>query len=116
VEPRTLEIAYQPRHGLLVPLEQGRATLLEWNDVPLGSTLVGWVGLHDYYARKNSDGPIDLQLSIDGKPVTQVHVVNADDWKRFEAPTQPGRHTVRVVISAPQAAWRNAGFHLEARK
>lgn len=116
VEPRTLEIDYQPRRGLLAPLEQGKETVVEWSDVPLGSTLVGWAGLHDYYARKNADGPIDIEISVDGKSLIKQRVLNADNWKRFEAPTQPGNHTVRVAISAPIASWRNAGFHLEARK
>jgi hypothetical protein len=115
-EPRTMEIDYAPRFGILAPLETGRPTTLEWTDVPLGSTLVGWAGLHDYYARKNADGPIDVSLFIDGAQVLSQRVTNGDAWKRFEAKTQPGRHDVKVVISAPNVAWRNAGFHLEARK
>jgi hypothetical protein len=115
-DARTMEIDYQPRRGILVPLQQGHESHLEWNDVTLGSTLVGWAGLHDYYARKNADGPIDLEITVDGKPLVKQRVVNADNWKRFEARTEPGKHTVRVAISAPVAAWRNAGFHLEARK
>lgn len=115
-EVRTLEIDYQPRHGILATLEQGRETSLEWTDVPLGATLVGWAGLHDYYARKSADGPVDVQLFLDGAALTRLRVVNADGWKRFEVPTPSGRHSLRVVISAPSIAWRNPGFHLEARK
>jgi hypothetical protein len=110
-----MEIDYQPRRGILAPLQQGRATTLEWTGVPAARTLVGWVGLHDYYARKSADGPIQLKLMIDGKLARTVDARNADGWKRFELDLPPGPHTVRVELSAPNAAWRNAGFHLEAR-
>jgi hypothetical protein len=117
-EPRTLEIDYQPRLAILAPLDQGqgKSTSLEWRDVPLGDKLVGWVGLHDYYARKHSDAPIDFTLFVDGRAVHHMRVTNADGWKRFEVPTSSAPGTVRVELSSPSAAWRNAGFHLEARK
>jgi hypothetical protein len=115
-EPRTMEIDYQPRRGILAPLQQGRPTVLEWTGVPEARQLVGWVGLHDYYARKNADGPIRLALFIDGKPAKTVEARNADGWKRFALDLPPGTHDVRVELSAPNVAWRNAGFHLEARK
>jgi hypothetical protein len=116
VEPRTLEIDYRPRRGLLVPLEQSKTTRVEWSDVPVGAFLVGWVGLHDYYARKSSDAPVELALFVDGRAALTVPVANADGWKRFALPGDGGTHTIRVEISGRSAPWRNVGFHLEARK
>jgi len=116
IERRTLEIDYRPRHGLLIPLETARATALSYDDVLLGSRIVGYTGLHDYYARKNADGPVDVRLFIDGQKQLDVRVRNQDGWKRFELPTAPGHHAVRFEISSPQPAWRNLGLHVEARK
>jgi hypothetical protein len=115
IEARTLEVDYRPRRGILAKLEQGRTTRFEWSEVPEARTLVGYLGLHDYYARKNADGPIRLTLFIDGKNVQTVEARNADGWKRFSVDMPAGKHAVRVELSAPDAAWRNAGFHLEAR-
>jgi hypothetical protein len=115
-EPRTMEIDYRPRRGILAPLQAGRPTTLEWTAVPEAKQLAGWVGLHDYYARKNADGPIRLALYVDDKLAQTVEARNADGWKPFKLDLAPGKHDVRVELSAPNVAWRNAGFHLEARK
>jgi hypothetical protein len=119
IEPRTLEIDYAPRRGILAPASSGRVTRLEWTDIPLGTQLVGYTGLHDYYSRKSADGPVDFKLFVDGRERGKVHHLNTDGWRRVTVDTAAeagGKHTVRVEISAPNAAWRTFGFHLEARK
>jgi hypothetical protein len=116
VERRTLEIDYQPRRGMLIPLDNGRTTALSYDEAELGSKLVGYTGLHDYFARKNSDGPVDLKIFVDGVKKLDVRARNADGWKRFEIATEPGKHVVRFEVSAPSPAWRNFGLHAEARK
>jgi hypothetical protein len=115
VEPRTLEIDYQPKRGLLIPLET-RTTILSFDEAILGSKLVGHTGMHDYYARKNSDGPVDLTVYVDGQKKLEKRTRNEDNWTRFEIPTDPGKHAVRFEISAPNSSWRNLGLHVEARK
>jgi hypothetical protein len=115
---RTLEIDYRPRRGVLVPVDQRLVTRLEYSAVPLGSTLVGYTGLHDYYARKNADGPVDFAVFIDDQPVHRGRTGNADAWKRFAIDTSRlagAPHRVRFEVSAPAPAWRNFGFHVEAR-
>jgi hypothetical protein len=116
IGPRTLEIDYQPRRGILAPPDGGKVTRLEWTDAPLGASLVGYTGIHDYFSRKNADGPVDFTLFVDGKQRVQQRTLNADNYKKFSIPTEPGPHTVRVEISAPNTSWRTFGFHLEARK
>jgi hypothetical protein len=115
VERRTLEIDYQPRRGVLVPLETGRTTVLSY-EATLGSKLVGYTGLHDYFARKNADGPVDVKILVDGEQRLETRARNQDGWKRFELPTPAGTHTVRFEISSPAPSWRNLGIHVEARK
>ncbi len=118
VEPRTLEVDYQPRRGILTPALLGRVIALEFPDVPLGAQLVGYTGLHDYYSRKNSDGPVDFRVLVDGREMFKWRHHNADNWRRFTVDTGAlagGRHTVRFEVSAPDPAWRTFGFHAEAR-
>lgn len=116
---RTLEIDYRPRRGVLVPVDQHLVTRLEYRAVPLGGTLVGYTGLHDYYARKNADGPVDFVVFIDDETVYRGRTGNADAWKRFAIDTSrfagAAPHRVRFEVSAPAPAWRNFGFHVEAR-
>jgi hypothetical protein len=115
VEPRTLEVDYRPHRGLLVPAEP-LATRIEYRDVPLGTKIVGYTGLHDYYSRKNADGIVDFSIFVDDQRVLTVHHKNDDGWRRFEIPTFARTHTVRFEISADNPAWRTFGFHAEARE
>jgi hypothetical protein len=125
VEPRTLEIDYQPRRGILAPALLGRVIAIEFPDVPLGAHLVGYTGLHDYISRlrvwqqvpggRAADWPVDFRVLIDGKKQLEVRHLNSDGWRRFTVDTAPGRHTVRFEISAPDPSWRTFGFHAEAR-
>jgi len=114
VETRTLEVDYRPRRGILVPAGT-QPTRLTWPEATLGKTLVLYLGLHDYYARKSGDGPVDVALFVDDRQVWKTVFRQADGWRRFELPTLPGPHAVRVEVSSPQPAWRNLGFHLESR-
>ncbi len=118
VEPRTLEIDYRPRRGILVPADGNKTTRLEFTDVTLGSSLVGYTGLHDYYSRKNSDAPVDFAVLIDGVEKQQIHHANSDGWRRFTIDTEAlagTKHTVRFEVWAANPAWRTFGFHAEAR-
>lgn len=119
VERRTLEVDYQPRRGLLTPVDGARTTHVAWDGVPLGGALVVYAGIHDYYARKNAAGLVDLRVSADGRTLLQARVGNADGWRRFDVDTRAlagAAHAIRVDVSAPDPAWRTFGFHLETRK
>jgi hypothetical protein len=116
VEPRTLEIDYQPRRGILAPVDGRANTRIEFENVHLGRTLVGYTGLHDYYSRKNAAGAVDFRVLIDGQLKFTASHGNTDGWKRFGLQTTPGRHTVRFEVSAANPAWRTFGFHAEARR
>jgi hypothetical protein len=118
VERRTLEIDYKPRRGLLVPADN-QATTLGWNEVPLGGTLVVYAGMHDYYARKSADGVVDFSVDVDGVEKLRARIANDDGWRRFDVDTRAlagTRHAVTFHVSAARPAWRNLGFHAEARR
>jgi len=117
-EVRTLEIDYRPRRGILiVPTTQPMK--YEWREVPLGDTLVVYAGLHDYYARKSADGLVDFHVAVDGVEKLHAEVGNDDGWRRFTIDTRAlagTRHTVSFTVAAARPAWRNFGFHAEARR
>ena len=122
VEKRTMEIDYRPRLGVLAPVDGHLITRLTWSDVPLGDRLVGWSGLHDYYARKNSDAPVPFKVYVDGELVVDRVARNSDAWLRFEVDTAAIRArkpaptaTIRFELSSPAPQWRNLGFHAETR-
>ncbi|MFI5288120.1 MAG: hypothetical protein ACHQ17_00645 [Polyangia bacterium] len=119
VEPRTLEVGYAPHRGILTPADGDRLTRLEFSNVLLGRTLVGYTGLHDFYSRLKGDGPVDFAVFIDGQKRFALHYEQAMGWRRFTVDTTPlagTRHTVRFEVSSPRPAWRTFGFHAEARK
>ena len=118
VERRTLEVDYKPRRGLLVPADR-RPTTLGYSEVPLGSTLVVYAGMHDFYARKSADGLVDFSVDVDGVEKLRARIGNDDGWRRFDLDTRAlagTRHTVTFHVSAANPAWRNFGFHAEARR
>lgn len=117
VERRTAEVDYQPRRSLLVPIEAGATTRIEY-DVTLGSKLVVFVGLHDYYARKSADGKLDVRVSIDGAELRHVEHGNNSGWQRLaiDTPGMTGQHTVRIDVSAKSAAWRIAAIAAEVQQ
>jgi hypothetical protein len=117
-EVRTLEIDYRPRRGILVAAQR-QPTTYEWREVPLGDTLVVYGGIHDYYARKSADGLVDFRVDVDGVPKLTTRIGNDDGWRRFALDTRAlsgTRHTVTFHVSAVNPAWRNFGFHAEARR
>ena len=53
------------------------------------------------------------------KPLLTTRVANADNWKRYALDTRAlagGRYAVRFDLTAADPAWRNLGFHAEARQ
>jgi hypothetical protein len=113
VERRTLEIDYRPRLGILVPVDPGLTTRLEFQNVP-GRGVRGYTGIHDYYARKSADGKVDFQVFVDGRAVASATTGNASGWLPFRAAAGDGpTHTVRFEVSSHAPAWRSFGFHAE---
>ena len=119
IEPRTLEIDYRPRRGILAPAEANKIVRIEFSEVELGKTIVGYTGLHDYYARKQADGPVDFVVFIDGAERLRVHYLQSENWRRFSIDTEKEagkKAAVRFEVSSPAPSWRSFGFHAEARK
>ncbi len=114
VERRVVEVDYRPRLGVLVPVAGSEVTTLEYEGVQ-GAMLVGYAGLHDYYARKNADGVAIVRVRVDATQSVTVPVHNEDGWKRFELPLEPGPHRVLVEVESDRPQQRFVGVHVEVR-
>ena len=88
--------------------------------MPLGDTLVVYAGMHDYYARKIGRRPLSTSASTStASRSCSARIGNDDGWRRFELDTRAlagTRHAVTFHVSAANPAWRNFGFHAEARR
>jgi hypothetical protein len=112
------EVGFAPHRCVQLVPPPGRSTPLSFGRIPLGSSLVGYVGLADVFTRRDVRDPGRLELLIDGLQVAAVEVGVDDGWVRFEVATEPGDHTVEVVATAigPKARDRKICFAAEARR
>lgn len=86
--------------------------------VPLGSQLVGYVGLADVFTRRDIRAPGELAVEIDHQRVVTKRVGVDDGWVRWSVPTTPGPHDVAFVATAigKNAKDRLICFAAEARR
>lgn len=116
IEPRVLEIDYQPRRGILAPAIANEVVSIAYDDVKGPGTLVGYAGLHDYYARKSADGVAFFRVHIDDAQTTTLPLRNDSGWKRFDMTLPPGKHRILFEEEAEKPASRLVGFHAEVRQ
>ena len=115
VGPRVMEVDYRPRRGVLAPVIPGQIVSVAYDDVEGGGVLVGYAGLHDYYARKSASGVVSFRVRVDSTKTILIPLRNEDGWKRFELALDPGKHLVVFEVSSEAPAWRLPGFHAEVR-
>ena len=141
VERRTLEIAYRPRYGLAVTAGAGQVTQVSWDRIPdaafQNATLHLWLGLHDYHARKNAQGPAQVAIDVDGGTASQTVVLDPKSSEQglrhvvvmlpsSHAPvnpavdagsTEPPRlHSLRIRVFADPAPHHHVGVLAELRR
>jgi hypothetical protein len=118
VAQRMLEPDYAPRRCLYVqPVD--RAEMRLTFTAPLGRTLAGATGLHDYHQRKIADGKVQMRVLVDGVERLQTWQGSHDGWKPFALETAGlagGPHEVTFVISSPKPYARHFCFAAEARE
>lgn len=122
VEKRTLEIDYRPRYGLSLSLLQQQKTVVLFNNIPdeawRGAELKLWLGLHDYYARKNARGPAEVVVDLDdgaARTPIVVKLTYPTEQKLMSVtiglPKTMNRplHAIRIEASATSAAHHFVG-------
>jgi len=101
------------------PAAERAGTRIVFRGLPLGSRLVGYVGIADVFTRREDRAPVTLAVDTGG---TQTKVTAPiDRWVRFETPTTPGTGDVAVTLrweAAPGELWGNKQvcFTAEARR
>lgn len=109
------EVGFSPRRCLQITPRPGQPVRITFPQLPLGSTLVGYVGLADVFTRRDIRAPGTLAVEIGGEVRTSVVAGIDDGWVRFEVPTQPGAADVTFIASA-SAPQRLICFAAEARR
>lgn len=109
------EVGFAPHRCFQVTPLPGRPVRLTFSQLPLGSALVGYVGLADVFTRRDIRAPGSLAVEIAGRMIASATAGVDDGWVRFEAATVPGPADVTFVASAT-AAQRQICFTAEARR
>ena len=111
------EVGFEPHRCIQVVPPAGGSTTVDFGKVPLGTTLVGYVGLADVFTRRDVREPGELAVRIGDREVVRVRAGVDDGWVRFAATTTPGRATVTFTATAgPKARDRLICFAAEARR
>ena len=109
------EVGFEPHRCLQLEPTPGHPVRVTFHELPLGTTLVGYVGLADVFTRRDIRAPGRLAVELAGKTIATVTPGVDDGWVRFEAPTTPGAADVTFVVSA-DAPQRQICFAAEARR
>lgn len=109
------EVGFAPHRCFQVTPVPGRPVRITFPQVPLGTALVGYVGLADVFTRRDIRAPGSLTVEVAGKVVATASASVDDGWVRFEAATSPGTADVTFVASA-SAPQRQLCFAAEARR
>ena len=112
------EVGFAPHRCVQLVPPPERSLTHSFGRIPLGSVLVGYVGLADVFTRRDVRNPGRLEVKIDGEVVASVTVGVDDGWRRFEVATTPGEHAVEVVATAVGRGSRDRRicFAAEARR
>jgi hypothetical protein len=114
------EVGFAPHRCVQVQPTPGAPLRITWPALPLGTRLVGYVGLADIFKRRDATAPARLDVELGGQVVASVTMTNTSGWMRFEAPTTPGPSDVTFVatVEGKGAAARDrlVCFGAEARQ
>lgn len=110
------EIDYRPRRCLALDVRDGASLRIARAAAPTGDVLRGHVGFADFNARLRNDSPIELRVEIDGEPVAEWPVTDAQGWWPFAIATEPGTHDIAFVVDVGVGGrWTARGYDAETR-
>ena len=113
---RLEEVGFEPHYCVRAEVRPGGELTIRYSDVPLGTELVGYVGLADVFTRRDIRSPGWLTLRIDGQQVARARAGIDDGWVRFSVDTDEGDGAeVEFVIEAKDPR-RLVCFAAEARR
>jgi hypothetical protein len=105
------EIDYRPRACLAVASDDGVTTRIEAREMTTGNVLRGHLGFPDFNARLRSDAVAEVAVVVDGAVLGRVLVTDAQGWRGFAVPTEPGVHAVALEITqSASGTWGPKGY------
>lgn len=113
------EVGFEPHRCVRVVPRPNQTVRVSYAKVPLGSVIVGYVGLADVFTRRDHRQPGELVVEVNGRVAAQVRFGVDDGWVRFEVETEPTEAaTVTFAAKAVGAKAHNklVCFAAEARK
>lgn len=112
------EVGFAPHRCLQVTPPPDGSVTLDFGQVTLGASLVGYVGLADVFTRRDVRAPGTLEVKLDGETAATATAGVDSGWVRFAADTTPGSHHLEVVATAvgPKSRDRRICFAAEARE
>jgi hypothetical protein len=109
------EVGFAPHRCLQVSPAPGTPLRIRFPAFPLGTELVGHVGIADVFTRRDVRSPGRLDVELAGKVIASAIAGVDDGWVRFAAVTPPGAGDVTFVVRATDAG-RRICFAAEARR
>src|SRR5205823_6473721 len=105
----------EPHRCIEVTPTVGTPARLAFPQLPLGSELVGYVGIADIFTRRDERSAVKIDVEIGGVLVASAAAGVDDGWVRFSAATTPGTTDVTFVATAV-APGKLVCFAAEARR
>jgi hypothetical protein len=118
VRLQTVEVAQKLHRAMLAQPVAGGEVVIEFPAVSLGKELVVGTGLHDTWARKAANGPVDLRVVVAGTPQAAVRTTNEGGWlvTRIDTAAHAGRTVaVQFIVSSTMPYQRQFSLAAEAR-
>ena len=109
------EVGFAPHRCLQLNPTPGTPQRVTFPALPLGTELVGYVGIADVFTRRDVRSPGQLDVELAGKVIASARFGVDDGWVRFAAATQPGVADVTFIARASDAN-RRICFAAEARR
>jgi hypothetical protein len=115
------DLSFTPRRCIWMHPNADLITTIELPPRPIGTKVVGHVGLHAYQEREMKGAPVFGRVTIGGKKVAEIRHVDGDGWLRFEAATpefagQQLPVKLELWADAGKAQFRTACMAVELRE
>jgi hypothetical protein len=109
------EVGFAPHRCLQISPAPGTPLRITFPALPLGRTLVGYVGIADVFTRRDVRSPVRLDVELAGKVIASAEAGVDDGWVRFAAATPAGPADVTFIAHARDRG-RLVCFAAEARQ
>ncbi|MBA3453253.1 MAG: hypothetical protein H0T42_09195 [Deltaproteobacteria bacterium] len=109
------EVGFAPHRCIQVVPTPDIPMQITFPGVPLGTQLVGYVGIADVFTRRDNRAAAQLEVEIGGRVIARARAGVDDGWVRFAGTTTPGAADITIVARSAGAN-RLICFAVETRR